>query len=603
MCRTVWRVIASETCKNNNKVNSALDLLVSKSAGSRPEDRARAAATTLNQYYVDTNTTDYTAQTLRIALAYLSNYLGADVSIQFEFKPFTLNEMVRTLKSIKKKKSCDINDMSTYVLDYLPPAVISLLLHVINQCVVVGTYPDILKIIKIQPIYKGKGEMDKPKSYRPISLIPIVSKVFEKLLGLRLMNHFTTNKLLNEHQYAYQCGRSTSDAARDVISRVMNHLEGGRQVAAIFCDLSRAFEMVDHTLLLEKLARYGVDGGFYSCLQSFLSNRKQSTCVSNIKSDFQPIGSCAVPQGSVMGNNMFVILVNDITAACRDVEYVMFADDTCILVSAPDIPDLKIRLNLVMKNIYNWFTANGMMLNVDKTHIMQFKLRSCNLVDLNITLNDVHVPQATQVKYLGFLIDAGLSWTPHIDSLCDRLSSACYALSRLSHSLSEINMRNAYYGYFHSVLTYGIVSWAMAADRGRVFKLQKRAVRTVCNKPYDHPAKELFRQTKILTLTCAYVLVAAKIIRKNLSNLQTYAQKHNRNTRGRLQLYAPPKRLAKSRKSVEILGIKIYNALPDKLKNVESDKVFISQLKRKLQNMACYDLNEFFHEIGSSTEP
>ncbi|KAI5634643.1 reverse transcriptase (RNA-dependent DNA polymerase) domain-containing protein [Phthorimaea operculella] len=475
MCRTVWRVIASETCKSNSKVNSALDLLVSKSAGSRPEDRARAAAATLNQYYVDTNTTDYTAQRLRIALTYLSDYLGPD------------------------------------------------------------------------------------------------------------------------------CGRSTSDAARDVTTRVMNHLEGGRRVAAIFCDLSRAFEMVDHNLLLEKLARYGVDGGFYSCLQSFLSNRKQSTCVSNIKSDFQPIGSCAVPQGSVMGNNMFIILVNDITSACRDVEYVMFADDTCILVSAPDMANLKVKLKLVMQNIHNWFTANGMMLNVDKTHIMQFKLRSCDLIDLNITLDGVRVPQATQVKYLGFIIDAGLSWTPHIDSLCDRLSSACYALSRLSHSLSEVNMKNAYYGYFHSVLTYGIVSWAMAADRERVLKLQKRAVRIVCKKPFDYPAKELFQQTKILTLTCAYILVAAKIIRKNISNIQTYAHRHNRNTRGRLQLYAPPKRLAKSRKSVETLGIKIYNALPDKIKNVESDKIFASQLKIKLQNMACFDLKEFFDEIGSST--
>ncbi|XP_063634834.1 uncharacterized protein LOC134805462 [Cydia splendana] len=114
------------------------------------------------------------------------------------------------------------------------------------------------------------------------------------------MQHITSNNLLNSQQYAYQTGRSTTDAARDVVARVMVHLEGGRQVAAIFCDLSRAFEMIDHSLLLSKLARYGFEGNFLNTIASFLSNRQQSTVVLGVKSNLEPVGACAVPQGSMM---------------------------------------------------------------------------------------------------------------------------------------------------------------------------------------------------------------------------------------------------------------------------------------------------------------
>ncbi|XP_047997304.1 uncharacterized protein LOC125234924 [Leguminivora glycinivorella] len=162
------------------------------------------------------------------------------------------------------------------------------------------------------------------------------------------MNHITINNLLNRQQYAYQPSRSTVDAARDVVARVTAHLEGGRQVAAVFCDVSRAFEMIDHALLLAKLSSYGFSGCFHDIIASFLSDRKQSTYVLGSKSDLDPIGSCAVPQGSIMGNNLFLLLVNDISTVCDIPEYVMFVDDTCLIVNAEDVDSLKLKLCQVM---------------------------------------------------------------------------------------------------------------------------------------------------------------------------------------------------------------------------------------------------------------
>lgn len=590
MSRSVWRVISAETCKNNK--GNAIDVLVSKSAGDCVGARAAAAAALLNRYYIDTNINNTTPCT-RTAIAYLSQYLPARCPL-FRFEPFGLDEMEVACKKIKRKESKDINDMSTRIIDYLPPVVISLLLMLFNKCVHYGIYPEVFKQIKVQPVYKGKGEMHLPKHYRPISLIPVISKIFECLLSNRLMKHVTSNDLLNRQQYAYQPGRSTSDATRDVVTRVMAHLEDGRQVAAIFCDLSRAFEMIDHKLLLAKLSAYGFSGGFHDVIASFLSSRRQSTYVLDTKSDLEQIGSCAVPQGSVMGNNLFLLLVNDITTACVDPEFVMFADDTCLIVKADNIEALKFKLEHVMCQITKWFSANGMLLNVEKTNIIHFKLRKSN-IPLNIVINNSSVPQVDTTRYLGFVIDSGLTWSPHIDYACDRLSSACYALSRLAPTLTSENLKKAYFGYFHSLLIQGVDLWATSAGRDRLFKLQKRALRIIDRKPTDHPAQELFRKHRILTLPCVFILSACKYVRCNLQNYKTYGERNKRPSRRQHLLVPPRRRLAKARAMLDVVGPNLYNCIPTNITNSPSDAIFTNKLKNMLIELACYNINEFLH--------
>jgi hypothetical protein len=590
MCRSVWRVIASETCKNNTKKNSAINIFISQSAGDCDTARAADAASRLNRYYVSTNNSDR-HPCVRSALQYLSQYLPFE-SPPLQLEPFTLSDIINAIKKIKRKNSKDINDMSTRLLDYLPPVVVSIFLMLFNQCVLNGVYPDSLKLIKVLPIYKGKGETNLEKCYRPISLIPVISKLFESLISSALMGYLTARNLLNSQQYAYQPGRSTADACRDVVARVLSHLEGGRRVAAIFCDLSRAFELVDHTLLLSKLSKYGINGGFYNTIASFLKNRKQCTYVVDSRSELEQIGNRAVPQGSSMGNYLFLILVNDIPTACPDLEFITFADDTCVLVDAENFETLEIKLTNAMHRLSQWFAANGMQLNTEKTNIMHFQLRSV-IGNLNISLNGVTVPQVDQVQYLGCTIDSGLTWSPHIQSLCDRLASACFALSRLAPTLSYENMKKAYYGYFHSLLTQAVDLWGTAADRDKAFKMQKRAIRIVTRKPYDHPAKDLFRESKILTLPAVYILTACNYVRANLHGFdKTHA--HSRSTRRRNLLITPRCRLAKSRKSLGVIGVKLYNSLPQDISELDNDILFRNKLKTLLIDRAYYSIDEFF---------
>lgn len=597
ICQTSWRVIASETGRNNAK-NDALDILISESVGQSAESRAAATAAALNRFYIDANNNTGARADIPAALCYLGRYVNKYADL-ITIEPFDTQLVEKTLHKIKRKDSKDINDMSTRSLDLIPTFVISMLCNLFNRCIETGTYPSNLKNVKVQPIYKGKGELNRLKNFRPISLIPLFSKVFENLLCEKLMSHFNLNNLINRQQYAYQPGKSTTDAARDVVTKVTGHLDAGRQVAAIFCDLSRAFELVAHPLILAKLDHYGVKGNYLKIITSFLEGRRQLTSVRGARSDFLELGECAVPQGSVMGNNLFLILMNDFTTATDDAEFVMYADDGCVIVSASNQQELRSKLTKVMNEVASWFSVNGMILNVEKTNIIQFCLRGKKEHNLNIYCNNELVPQVDEVKYLGLIIDSGLTWNPHTDSLCDRLSSACFALSRLRPSLHPTNVRKAYFGYFHALLTYGIELWATSANRDRIFKLQKRAVRCIRGVPWDHPARELFKDTKILTLPSLYILDVAKYVRGNLEQFPTRGDSHNYNTRRRGELRPPCTRLAKSKKCLHSIGPKIYNHLPLEIKSATSNKGFMNKLKAKLMSEAYYSVDEFFNGVHS----
>lgn len=248
-----------------------------------------------------------------------------------------------------------------------------------------------------------------------------------------------------------------------------------------------------------------------------------------------------------------------------------------------------------MQLISQWFTANGMLLNLEKTNILYFQLRHNINNKLLIKLNDVEVPQAKEVKYLGFILDSGLTWSPHIDCLCGKLSSACYALSRIAPTLSHENVIKAYYGYFHSLLIVGADLWATAAERERPFKLQKRAVRIISGKSYDHPAKSLFKEYKILTLPSVYILSACKYVRANVDQYATHSQARRIN-----RLIVPRCRLARARKSLGILGVKLYNLLPEEIKLAKTNEKFDQNLKAMLTDLACYSVDEF---VESCTNP
>lgn len=584
--KTIWILIKDETCKTPKNQLEHIDL------------QTNGLAEVFNEYFVNTARSCKISTDKIKAIQYLNNFIECPPQLN-SFKPITIYETYKIIRKIKNKTTKDYNDIPTSLLKKLPPVFVDILCYLANKCIECGVYPTCLKDVKVVPVYKGKGKKSEIKNYRPISIIPVFSKILELGIADQLLGYFKSNALLSSQQYAYQRGKSTTLATRHLVKTVLDSLEERKQTALILCDLSRAFDLVDHDLILRKLQHYGLGGACINLLRSFLAQRRQAVEVAvehgTSRSSFRDLGNLSIPQGSVLGNYLFLILVNDLAMATKSAELVAFADDSAFLVSADTKVLLQNQIQKSITDIKDWFQANGMILNLEKTNIINFNLRGKS-DGVPFTCDGIQIPNISHAKYLGFVLDSGLKWDMHIDYLCDKLSKACFAISRLVTMLSASSVKSAYYAYFQSLLSYGIDLWGQAADRQRVFVLQKRVLRQICRVPWDTPARPLFIDQGILTMPSLYILEVSKFVKSNLDSFQTNKNAHQRNTRNKDKLVIGFKRLKKSSQSVWNEGPKIYNKINKSIREIESYELFVTRLKEFLLKKAYYSIEEYLND-------
>ncbi|XP_048480395.1 uncharacterized protein LOC125489237 [Plutella xylostella] len=353
---------------------------------------------------------------------------------------------------------------------------------------------------------------------------------------------------------------------------------------------------IDHRLITAKLEHYGVRGSSYDLVSSFLSGRRQITVVGGEQSSPGEIGDRSVPQGSNVGNVLFLVMMNDLPHVTEKAEFIMYADDICAIVAGETDQSLAANVVYTMEALINWFTINGMQVNIDKTNLLSFSLHR-SAADLPaVIVQDTAVPYDTCAKFVGFHFDTGLQWHYHIDSVCAKLNGAFYAISRLVPTLSRENLLKAYYGYFQSALTYGIELWGLAADRERPFLLQKRMVRRMMRAAPDEPARALFLQLGVLTAPCLYVLEVAKYVRQNLAHFTPLSTTARLQNRRKNDLTLNTARLAKTEKTVHIMGPKIYNKIPDDIRESQSYFSFNCKLKKYLSKKAYYSVDDYLND-------
>ena len=376
-------------------------------------------------------------------------------------------------------------------------------------------------------------------------------------------------------------------------TRILKLLDERKYVAAIFCDLSRAFDSIDHSVLIQKLYSYGVRGGFLDFLRSFLKDRIQVVSVDggDTLSDRRRLSDCAVPQGSCIGNILFLVMVNDLIHLFKSGDFIMFADDGCAIVNGVTFKELKINVLKTIELLTRWFQANGLNMNLNKTNIIHFWLRGTYKMKLNITYDNINIPQVDRVNFLGFYFDAGLKWNSHIDELMNKLAKACFALSRLAQTLTPESLRMAYYAYVNSLLAYGVDLWGQAAERNRVFIMQKRTVRVLANISPLSSVRESFKELKILTLPCVYILEVCKYMWHNLHGFEGSAA-----SRRPFTLKSIPCRLSKTSRALPVVGVKIYNKLDNAIKDSISYEGFIGKVKAFLMERAYYNLDDFLND-------
>ena len=286
------------------------------------------------------------------------------------------------------------------------------LVYIYNMSLFEGkVVPEKLKISKISPVYK-KDDCKIMSNYRPISLLSIFNKLLEKLVYKRLIDFLNHNNTLYKYQFGFRKNHSTSLALIETIDMIYESLDKGEFVIGIYFDLQKAFDTVDHKILLDKLYNYGIRGNLYEWLGNYLFNRSQYTVVNNVSSDFGNV-TCGVPQGSVLGPLLFLIYTNDLTNSVPDAKIKLFADDTNLFIHGDDILLLIKQANMLLSDLNDWFLANKLSLHIDETCYSLFANRYYS-PDIVLRINNIEIKRVKSCKYLGVYIDDRLTWNEHI---------------------------------------------------------------------------------------------------------------------------------------------------------------------------------------------
>ena len=358
------------------------------------------------------------------------SFLNASLPESFFFDWIREDEVHKSINSLKNK-NCPVNCVPVRVYKFVSNIISPILCKIFNKCVTLGIFPDVLKIARVVPIYKGGDELQLT-NYRPISVLPTLSKVFEKIVHSKLVNYLNLNRVIFDGQYGFRSNRSTADAFVDLSSYIYTELDKGHYVFSLFLDFRKAFDVVDHELLLGRMEHYGVRGICSQFLRSYLANRKHYISIDGISSSLCSV-THGVPQGSVLGPLLFKIFVNDI-AYCTDVfKFILFADDSTVLYSFPrqcsaTVPEY---INGKLNILYDWILANKLAINIDKSKYIIFSF--INELKIGpIKLADSCIQQVNSVKFLGVHIDNNLTFNCHIDYIIAKLSKTTGVLFKLN---------------------------------------------------------------------------------------------------------------------------------------------------------------------------
>ena len=324
-----------------------------------------------------------------------------------------------------------------------------------NLCLKCSVFPSKLKIAIIKPIHKS-GDKDKFTNYRPISLLPIFSKILEKLIYKYLLTYLEMNNVLSPFQFGFRKRHSTYMPLVHLYDQITKTLQDNEIMCTLFLDLKKAFDTVSLDILLQKLDFVGIKGDLYKILKSYLSERLQITRINNDDSEPRLI-KMGVPQGSVLGPLLFILYINDLTKLSSEASFYLFADDTAITVRAKNYVELQTNVDNILPTISKWFCANRLSLNTSKTNYQLYSRN--NIKDLNILLNGTKIWRQKTIKYLGVLVDENLKWESHICKVASVISRNLGIMGRAKFFLSSRELLLLYNTLILPHLNYCAVVW------------------------------------------------------------------------------------------------------------------------------------------------
>ena len=444
---------------------------------------------------------------------------------EFIVSHVTEEEILEIIKQLENKSTGPYS-IPLKLLNIIPDLIVEPLCKLINNSFSHGIFPDFLKIVKVIPIHKGNSIQDM-NNYRPISLLSIFDKIIEKLMHSRLYKFLEDSNILYDKQYGFRKGNSTIFSLIEITEKIKESIDKNKYGCGIFIDLRKAFDTVNHNILLSKLEHYGIRGSSLNWFKSYLNDRQQYVFLNGESSDRKMI-TCGVPQGSVLGPLLFLLYINDLPNISKILDFYLFADDTNIYYEDVSLKKLEKTINKELRNLYIWLSVNRLSLNIDKTNFIIFHPFNKPLTyNVTIKINKKAINEKNSIKYLGVFIDSTLSWKEHLLHLSKKLSRVVGILYKLRPFVNTNIMKNVYYALFYSHIVYAIEVWGLACEvyLNKIITLQKRVVRLMAYKDQFpvlpgplFPSLPLFFELGLLNVKDVFVLQLSKFIHKCLNS-------------------------------------------------------------------------------------
>lgn len=433
--------------------------------------------------------------------------------------PTSENEVKELVLNLKNSTALDIDGIQVQPIKHVIIFLLPYITHIFNLCLGRAVFPTKMQVARVTVLFK-KGDRNNMSNYRPVSILPVLSKALEKLILKRLTNFERKFQLLHDSQYGFRKGFSTEYALMAQKEYIYQQFEQGNVVLGLFVDFTKAFDHINHKLLIEKLERYGIRGTAGSLIQSYLQHRNQIVSLGGCNSDSLSIVA-GVPQGSILGPFLFNIYINDIVNISSNVKFIIYADDTNIFLTGKSVNELITHANLLLIRLEKWTRENGLKINVAKTKAMVFHAKNkAEIVKQTIFLNSTPVEIVPSLKILGVIFQETLSWDHHIHFLATKVSQVVGLVYRNKHLLPRNILLLIYNTLFLSRINYCHLVWALTSKENinKLHMLQKRFVRAVENVPRTYHTRSLFEKYNLMPVIKMYDFLLSKKYKQDIKN-------------------------------------------------------------------------------------
>jgi Reverse transcriptase (RNA-dependent DNA polymerase) len=524
-----------------------------------------------------------------------TTFLQGNYVDSFNFLPTCSKEVLTITSNLGSKASFGYDLIPLTILKQSIVPISLVIASLINYSLSSGVFPNSLKIAKVCPVFKSGSTKDF-SNYRPISLLPSFSKIFEKVVHMRLESYILKKNILISSQYGFRNKHSSYMALLDMYDKLTHSFDKGHRSIGIFIDLQKAFDSLNHSILLSKLSFYGIRGIAQDWFTSYLDHRSQYVTYNSACSDRQMI-TFGIPQGSILGPLLFILYINDIVNCSKLLHFILFADDTNLFLSDKNLSVLLSKANLELSKLSTWFIANGLTLNASKTNYILFgskRHRHDDPQDISVKLNGNDLLKVDSVKFLGVHVDSELTWKMHTTYIAKKLAKNIGVINKVKYILTPKALKTLYYTLIYPHIVYCNIVWGNASILAlyRITMMQKRAIRLINGANYRAHTSPLFATSNLLKLSDInkreILLFLFKLKNNMLPNccisyieINDKLSTRSYPTRTVPNYFTCPLNRTKTRdKFISFTGPHLWDAIPPEIRDITSISLFKSALTK-----------------------